>query len=204
MFSFAKSDSFTVSSNIYRQDGQTFDLFQGVGGTVDTLDNVFDKQLELKFSSITKDIHKLSEDYSLGKFDNVEDLMTDMFNEQFSRKIYNAISQTKQTEYQEELRVLFAKMFEGLQQCVLQNLKIKDLESKLKICEERSSILDDKDKLIEYIQNLNNRFTMIEDQTITTISATLKPEYQKYIDLYGLPEGLVFDTDKLNQIKYDL
>jgi len=30
--------------------------------------------------------------------------------------------------------------------------------------------------------------------------ATIRPEYIKYIQLYGLPEGGVFDTEKLADI----
>jgi hypothetical protein len=32
----------------------------------------------------------------------------------------------------------------------------------------------------------------------------LKPEYKIYIDLYGVPENLVFDPDKLEDIKNSL
>lgn len=201
MYGFGKTNEFTILSKIYRRDGQTFDRFQGVGGTVDTLDNIFDKHLEHIFNPVTTKLQSLLENYSLGKFQVVEETMTNTFNEYFSQQMYNSISCTKNSRYQEKIRVLFTKVFEGLQQSVLQNMRIRELELKLKTSQERCSILDDNDKLIEYINKLRTGFRFIEDQKITCIAATLKPEYQKYIDLYGLPEGLVFDTDKLNQIK---
>jgi hypothetical protein len=62
-----------------------------------------------------------------------------------------------------------------------------------------SDILNDRDKLNEYIQNLSkNMFVTSVD--VNSVYANLKPQYQTYIQLYGLPENLDFDTDKLSSI----
>jgi predicted nucleic acid-binding Zn-ribbon protein len=62
-----------------------------------------------------------------------------------------------------------------------------------------SIILRDNDKLQEYINNLskNMYFTSV---SISSAYATLKPKYQIYIQLYGLPENLMFDPSKLSNI----
>jgi hypothetical protein len=62
-----------------------------------------------------------------------------------------------------------------------------------------SIILNDRDKLNEYIQNLSKNF-FVTSVNITSVYANLKTQYQIYIQLYGLPENLDFDTDKLNNI----
>jgi septation ring formation regulator EzrA len=62
-----------------------------------------------------------------------------------------------------------------------------------------SEILNDRDKLNEYIQNLSkNMFVTSVD--VNSVYANLKPQYQTYIQLYGLPENLDFDIDKLSSI----
>jgi hypothetical protein len=62
-----------------------------------------------------------------------------------------------------------------------------------------SLILNDRDKLNEYIQNLSKNF-FVTSVNITSAYANLKTQYQIYIQLYGLPENLDFDTDKLFSI----
>jgi hypothetical protein len=62
-----------------------------------------------------------------------------------------------------------------------------------------SEILNNRDKLNEYIQNLSKN-VFISSIDITSIYANLKPQYQIYIQLYGLPENLDFDTTKLDYI----
>jgi len=62
-----------------------------------------------------------------------------------------------------------------------------------------SEILNDRDKLNEYIQNLSKNF-FVTSVNITSAYANLKTQYQIYIQLYGLPENLEFDIDKLSSI----
>ena len=62
-----------------------------------------------------------------------------------------------------------------------------------------SLILNDRDNLNEYIQNLSKNF-FVTSVNITSAYANLKTQYQIYIQLYGLPENLEFDIDKLSSI----
>ena len=62
-----------------------------------------------------------------------------------------------------------------------------------------SRILNDRDNLNEYIQNLSKNF-FVTSVNITSAYANLKTQYQIYIQLYGLPENLEFDIDKLSSI----
>jgi hypothetical protein len=52
-------------------------------------------------------------------------------------------------------------------------------------------------KLREYIKGLSGSLSLFPDMYVTSIAATLKPEIAIYIQLYGFPEGGVFETDKL-------
>jgi hypothetical protein len=62
-----------------------------------------------------------------------------------------------------------------------------------------SIILRDRDKLQEYINNLSKSF-YLTSVNVTSTYANLKPQYQIYIQLYGLPDNLMFDPDKLSNI----
>jgi hypothetical protein len=62
-----------------------------------------------------------------------------------------------------------------------------------------SIILNDREKLQEYINNLSKSF-YITSIDVTSTYANLKPQYQIYMQLYGLPENLEFDPYKLSDI----
>jgi len=62
---------------------------------------------------------------------------------------------------------------------------------------EQNSILYDRTKLNQYIQQLMSERSLFPPQSFTLIAATLRPEYAEYIKLYGFPESGIFDMDKL-------
>lgn len=62
-----------------------------------------------------------------------------------------------------------------------------------------SIILNDSVKLQEYINNLSKRF-YLADVSVKAAWANLKPKYYIYIQLYGLPDNLLFDPELLNNI----
>ena len=57
--------------------------------------------------------------------------------------------------------------------------------------------MDDMNKLREYIRGLSGSLSLFPDMYVTSIAATLKPEIAIYIQLYGFPDGGVFEADKL-------
>ena len=65
---------------------------------------------------------------------------------------------------------------------------------------EKASILDDIEKLKEYINSLKKNMSLFPDIDITIVQAHIKSEYAEYIKLYGYPVGGVFDMDKLGEI----
>ena len=62
---------------------------------------------------------------------------------------------------------------------------------------EKASILDDKTKLQEYINHLLGARSILPDSKVTIITAEIKAEYAEYIQMYGFPDGAVFEMDKL-------
>ena len=65
---------------------------------------------------------------------------------------------------------------------------------------EKASILNDIDKLKEYINGLRGTMYLLPDLNIKAPLATVKREYVEYIKLYGYPSGGIFDMDRLAAI----
>jgi hypothetical protein len=63
--------------------------------------------------------------------------------------------------------------------------------------------LNDSVKLNEYIEDLKKSY-FITSVNVESKYAMLKPQYKKYIELYGLPDNLDFDPDKLSAILNDI
>ena len=68
---------------------------------------------------------------------------------------------------------------------------------------EDSRILQDTTLLQEYIKNLQKTTTIIELK-VDAMKACVKPRYARYFEMYGIPENLEFDPEKLLQIDLEL
>jgi hypothetical protein len=62
-----------------------------------------------------------------------------------------------------------------------------------------SITLRDSEKLKEYLEMLTKSFRIL-DLTITAPKATLKPQYTRYHELYGIPPNLDYDPQLMKQI----
>ena len=154
-------------------------------------------QFYKNLSEIVSQINNIMYEYSLGHFDIVAQLLTtDVYNSLAIR--LNDIQQdANRFEDYENIRISTRRSLEGLYQSVLQNAALKNAEFNLDASIQRESILYDMEKLKEYIASLKGTTYIFRDTDITTIAAALKPEYAQYIEMYGFPEGGVFDTDRL-------
>ena len=78
-----------------------------------------------------------------------------------------------------------------------------DLVAKSTQWKEDSIILHNNDLLNEYIQKLQKNM-YIAEIAVTSSLATIKPRYARYFELYGIPENLEFDPEKMLQIDLEL
>jgi len=74
-----------------------------------------------------------------------------------------------------------------------------DLVAKSGQWQDDSKILHNADLLNEYIQKLQKNM-YIAEIVVTSSKATIKPRYARYFELYGIPENLEFDPEKMLQI----
>lgn len=82
-----------------------------------------------------------------------------------------------------------------------------NLEKEVEELREKASILDDPDKLTDYINNLATRsmVRIFPDQEIVSTSAKIKPLYRIYFERHGIPDAdNPFDLEKLAIIEREL
>lgn len=143
-------------------------------------------------------IQNLLFEFSLGNFQQVSNILNRKYYEYLSKKI-SIISYIDYPIY-EQLRRSIQKSLQGLYKALEQYGVLKNTQNVLVSTKEKASILDDMNKLKEYINRLKGSRQIFPDLIISAPLATIKPEYAEYIKLYGYPQGGIFDMDKLGTI----
>jgi hypothetical protein len=82
--------------------------------------------------------------------------------------------------------------------------ELKNNETQCLKYKEDSEILNDIEKLKEYIKQQQLNMNSITSFTIQAQKLNIKPEYLKYIQLYGLPYKMIFDPVLLQEIIDDM
>lgn len=154
------------------------------------------------FRDLFGDVIKLVDNYSKGNFEEVSNQLPRDRYEKLSRKLYTF--PTNGSTELNNLRTVATSLLQGVQQSIFQYIEFMNTIDKLEKCQEKSSILKDRNKLNEYIKQLKNSNYLFDVQPVQVISATLKQEYAEYIKIHGFPEGGIFEADKLAVIQYRL
>jgi len=145
-------------------------------------------------------IRIIFEEYKLGHFYEVANILTQTVYNTYAVQLSNLSEDPNKYRDYESLRISCVNSLHGMYQGVMQYAKMVDLQNALELSEEYEAILRDPVRLNAYIADLNKPRFAFPDSNVTTIAATLKPEYAEYIALYGFPEGGVFDMDRLAAI----
>lgn len=97
----------------------------------------------------------------------------------------------------EEYRLFTTSIISSFQNINTFVLNCQEKTALLEAALEKASILDDINKLQEFIKNLKRKFMLIPEQTISLPMATIKEPYNTYIKMYGFPENMLWEPDKL-------
>lgn len=102
----------------------------------------------------------------------------------------------------ETLRTTIALSFQQLYQSFNIHAQEADCTATIEALRKKEAILDNLTLLKEYLLEMQSKINTyaFEEQKVSAPLAILKPEYAKYIQLYGYPKNMVFDTDKLAAI----
>ena len=165
-----------------------------------------DEILKSLYLNVGQLVENIFYDYSTGNIDDVAELLDHEYYEALAILMYN--ERVPNQEYYEGIRKLFTRAIEGLYKSVLQNKKYKNVLFQLEQCQEKISILDDTEKLNEYIKELNEErrrtMSVLPEASISASLPSLKPKYAIYLKRYGFPECGVFEADKLAAICEEL
>lgn len=95
---------------------------------------------------------------------------------------------------------LYESIFVSIKYFYFLYSELKNNEAQCLEYKEDSEILNDINKLKEYIKQQRFNMNAITTVTIQTQKLNIKPEYLKYIQLYGLPYKMIFDPVLLQEI----
>jgi hypothetical protein len=95
---------------------------------------------------------------------------------------------------------LYESIFMSIKYFYFLYSELKSNETQCLKYKEDSEILNDINKLKEYIKQQQFNMNSVTTVAITTQKLNVKPEYLKYIQLYGIPYKMIFDPVLLQNI----
>ena len=144
--------------------------------------------------------------YISGQFDEIARifLLTNPVENEFSKLSLALTKLSKNSKYTtyEMVRASILKSLQVLQQGLYQYMAKVTATGQLETAQAKAKIVDDINLLNEYIEKLNNtnESYVFPEVVVDAPIFTIRPEYEKYIELYGFPAGGVFDPVLLGQI----
>ena len=140
---------------------------------------------------------KLFYNFSIGNYNYVETHLTDTLYYNLSIKLLSLQQDGYLFPDYENFRITLTRGLEGIKKAMNLYKTLEGTNIKLGVVQARADILDNMDKLKEFINNLGGAVSIFNDVTVTSVAAQLKPEIAVYLKLYGYPEGGVFEMEKL-------
>ena len=156
--------------------------------------------LDLKLKRVATTLMRYINMYINGNIEELIQIFTLDTYTQLS-KILASLKKTKQTDSEivrKSIANALTVLYSGLS--VYQDYQLTEMSNEE--LKERVSILDDMDKLKEYLEYLGQQTNtdLFGSHDISTTSVKVNQEYIQYIQEYGYPENGVFDPDRLGAI----
>ena len=157
-------------------------------------------KFDLLYNSVGDAIRSMIQSFAAGDFESLNNAIEFQEFNRLAITLFRQTSSRRSDQDFERYREVFTSILLGLQQAMLQYQTLANTAAKLEICEERSSILDDMDKLRDFVNELSTQFNLFPEATVAAPTATFAPQYVEYFALYGVPESGIFDPDKMAEI----
>lgn len=155
-------------------------------------------------TNIARQLNRLLTMFSLGQYELLE--------QEYNNKQFIDISElidkvNINTMFGSAMKILYGSALNGLSRALIQYNQYINALITIETLNQKVEILDDPDKLNDYIEQMNRNVRDIElfdINPIQSIAPLLKPEYAEYVLRYGIPDDGLFDSDKLYQIMVEL
>ena len=109
-------------------------------------------------------------------------------------KIEDQKKEAKSYEHYEKFRNMSIQTIQSIWKSIYQFRELKDALGQIETLEDKVDILDDTEKLKEYIESLAKKIKpIIPEQTVTMPMAQIKEPYFTYIQIFGVPDKGQFD-----------
>lgn len=161
--------------------------------------------LELFEEMYTKIIQKMNgllQAFINGDNQSVKDNLTRSFYQEITIQL--SASKYLEDDLASKYRFFIGSTLDAVQQGLLNYIECSNKELLIDQYKQKAEILDDNDKLVQYLESRKRRATIFTEKTVTVPVATLKPQYAEYIKRYGVPEGLRFDGNRMREIVAEL
>ena len=152
----------------------------------------------LILSNTYKLIYYFINEYILGNFENLINMLTLEEYTKVSLALYNLRDLNDPTY--EVYRTNLLKTFEVIYQSIFQYKEYIKIQNNYQYAKEELKILNNIEELKEYINKLMSSMQILQDISVTAPEYSIKPEFLKYIELYGYPANNLFDPDKLAEL----
>lgn len=136
--------------------------------------------------------------YLTGDLNSLPQNLTQDVIQMLSSTFFNLKEPALMSSVYEQYRLFAVSLIPAFQNVSSQITNCQSIESQLQIALEKANILDDVNKLKEYISKLKTSFNIIPDQTINVPIALIKEPYNTYIKLFGFPDNMIWDPEKLS------
>jgi hypothetical protein len=186
--------------DFYRYHGYTFSYSQQPWYTSDPYLSDH-KYQQILASPIIVSVKKLTVDFIAGKYEKLTKILT-------TEKVMKITKDIKKmySKFSNQLTQQFVKAYMENFNIIVDFLNLnktfENTKRHLEELEKVTSILKDKQALIEYLKIMNP--PRLLDVSIDAPLLEIKEEYAEYHHRYGIPEHLNYDLAKLNHIKQHL
>ena len=123
-----------------------------------------------------------------------------VYNHCLLTQILNSIDNNPDIQSYISIRNNILLSFEGLMLTSIQYFNYNNLQTQYAKAEEATYILHDMNLLKNYLNSLKKNNMIFDDVNINIQSVNINQYYVKYIEKYGIPVSLNFNTDLLGQI----
>lgn len=207
------TNNVSINTNIFNSNAKYLYSIQPIDNGVYTNANNF-PLLIMNSGSGSCGLNVLLNDYSINKInyflqflknDEYDNVFSELSTDETQKILYGLYKlKTSVSDSFGPLIDLYESIFMSIKYFYFLYSELKNNESQCLKYKEDSEILNDIEKLKEYIKQQQLNMNSITSFTIQAQKLNIKPEYLKYIQLYGLPYKMIFDPVLLQEIIDDM
>jgi hypothetical protein len=181
----------------------------GIGTDPDILRDT--QRLQILYTNVISTLNQSLNSYSDGSFEYLNQIMPETVFLAIANIIaedsyyYNdTVTDLSEFSYDSETFTDYRNMtydiLDGIKQSLIQYETVVRLEEEVDVLTQYKNILEDRDLLIEYLQQQQQTSSFFRAEATFSQTIELKPWFRDYLEQYGAPNDGVFKTDILADI----